>query len=198
MTAVPYTVERRPDTGVNNVTMGIWLFLASETMLFGGLFSSYVLLRAGDPQWGRHAEALHTSWGLANTVLTIAAAAALSGASRAFRNGRAATGRWLLHGSALSAAAFVVVKSIEYSAIAGDGLGPAHSTFLAVYCLLTGVHLAHVAGGLAVTLHLATTGFRMSRTEPARFSNRVTASALYWYFVDAVWITIFVALYIVQ
>ena len=47
MSSIPYTVERRPDTGVNNVQMGIWLFLASEVMLFGGLFSAYFMLRAG-------------------------------------------------------------------------------------------------------------------------------------------------------
>ena len=44
---IPYTVDIRPDTGLNNVKLGIWLFLASEVMLFGGLFSSYVLLRVG-------------------------------------------------------------------------------------------------------------------------------------------------------
>ncbi len=40
--AIPYTIEERPDTGFNNATLGIWLFMASEVMLFGGLFSAYV------------------------------------------------------------------------------------------------------------------------------------------------------------
>jgi cytochrome c oxidase subunit 3 len=44
---IPYTVENRPDTGIYNAKLGIWLFLASEVMLFGGLFSAYVLLRVG-------------------------------------------------------------------------------------------------------------------------------------------------------
>ena len=48
---IPYTVERRADTGVTNVTMGIWLFLASEVMLFGALFSAYALLRVSAPAW---------------------------------------------------------------------------------------------------------------------------------------------------
>ena len=46
---IPYTVEERPDTGLYNAKLGIWLFLASEVMLFGALFSSYILLRTGDP-----------------------------------------------------------------------------------------------------------------------------------------------------
>ena len=44
---IPYTVEPRPDTGLYNAKVGIWLFLASEVMLFGALFSSYILLRVG-------------------------------------------------------------------------------------------------------------------------------------------------------
>ena len=48
---IPYIVESRPDTGVYNGKMGIWLFLASEVMLFGGLFSTYILLRAGAVGW---------------------------------------------------------------------------------------------------------------------------------------------------
>src|SRR5882757_9192528 len=44
---IPYTVQPRPDTGLYNAKLGIWLFLASEVMLFGGLFSAYVLLRVG-------------------------------------------------------------------------------------------------------------------------------------------------------
>jgi cytochrome c oxidase subunit 3 len=44
---IPYTVESRPDTGLYNAKVGIWLFLASEVMLFGGLFSAYILLRVG-------------------------------------------------------------------------------------------------------------------------------------------------------
>ena len=44
---IPYTVEARPDTGLYNAKVGIWLFLASEVMLFGGFFSAYVLLRVG-------------------------------------------------------------------------------------------------------------------------------------------------------
>ena len=48
---IPYTVEPRPDTGLTNGKLGIWLFLASEVMLFGALFSTYILLRVGAPEW---------------------------------------------------------------------------------------------------------------------------------------------------
>src|SRR5215831_5690651 len=66
---IPYTVEPRPDTGLHNGKLGIWLFLASEVMLFGALFSSYILLRVGAPEWP-HGE-LSIPLGAINTVILI-------------------------------------------------------------------------------------------------------------------------------
>ncbi len=66
---IPYTVQNRPDTGVYNAKIGVWLFLASEVMLFGGLFSAYVLLRVGaDPGLWPHGW-LNVTLGTVNTVI---------------------------------------------------------------------------------------------------------------------------------
>jgi len=66
---IPYTVELRPDTGIYNAKLGIWLFLASEVMLFGGLFSAYVLLRVGaEPGMWPHGW-LDVRLGTINTLL---------------------------------------------------------------------------------------------------------------------------------
>ena len=66
---IPYTVQNRPDTGIYNAKLGIWLFLASEVMLFGGLFSAYVLLRAGsEPGMWPHGW-LNVTLGTVNTLL---------------------------------------------------------------------------------------------------------------------------------
>src|SRR5215831_21164946 len=51
---IPYTVTARPDSGLFNAKLGIWLFLASEVMLFGALFTTYILLRVGAPEWPHH------------------------------------------------------------------------------------------------------------------------------------------------
>src|SRR5262245_65302922 len=66
---IPYTVEARPDTGLHNGKLGIWLFLASEVMLFGALFSTYILLRVGSVEWP-HGE-LSVLLGTVNTVILI-------------------------------------------------------------------------------------------------------------------------------
>jgi cytochrome c oxidase subunit 3 len=66
---IPYTVQNRPDTGIYNAKVGIWLFLASEVMLFGGLFSAYVLLRTGaEPGMWPHGW-LNVTLGTINTLL---------------------------------------------------------------------------------------------------------------------------------
>ena len=70
---IPYTVEERPDTGLYNAKLGIWLFLASEVMLFGGLFSAYIFLRFGAPVGAFHEWGLELNIPLAtfNTLILI-------------------------------------------------------------------------------------------------------------------------------
>ncbi|MFT5104441.1 MAG: heme/copper-type cytochrome/quinol oxidase subunit 3 [Pseudoalteromonas tetraodonis] len=72
---IPYEVKPRPDTGLWNAKIGIWLFLASEVMLFGGLFSSYIFLRLGsgaDPNYHWPHHLLNVNLGLLNTIVLIA------------------------------------------------------------------------------------------------------------------------------
>ncbi len=66
---IPYTVKNRPDTGIYNAKLGVWLFLASEVMLFGGLFSAYVLLRVGAPEGHWPHGWLDVRFGTVNTIL---------------------------------------------------------------------------------------------------------------------------------
>src|SRR5262245_56426239 len=66
---IPYTVEARPDTGLHNGKLGVWLFLASEVMLFGALFSTYIILRTGSVEWP-HGE-LNVWLGMINTFILI-------------------------------------------------------------------------------------------------------------------------------
>src|ERR1700704_5240955 len=66
---IPYTVEERPDTGLTNGKLGVWLFLASEVMLFGALFSAYIILRTGSVEWP-HGE-LNVWLGMFNTFVLI-------------------------------------------------------------------------------------------------------------------------------
>src|SRR5437762_13608832 len=69
---IPYVVQPREDTGLFNAKVGIWLFLASEVMLFGALFSAYILLRVGSTNWlYGDAKDLNVWLGTANTAVLI-------------------------------------------------------------------------------------------------------------------------------
>ena len=68
---IPYGVKERPDTGLNNAKLGIWLFLASEVMLFGGLFSAYIFLRTGVDDWPMGSKYLDVKMATLNTLFLI-------------------------------------------------------------------------------------------------------------------------------
>jgi len=186
---IPYTVARRADTGVTNVTLGVWLFLASEVMLFGALFSSYALLRVAAPSWPSGRDVLNVAIGLTNTVVLLLMTASLWRARRATGAGA----RPMLWISAAGAVVFLALKGIEYRGEIANGLLPSTSTFLAMYFTLTGLHALHVAGGLAGNLWaIAGAG----RVDAALTDGRVRALGLYWTFVDIVWIVILGLMYL--
>lgn len=189
MSAIPYTVEPRPDTGVNNVQLGIWLFLASEVMLFGGLFSAYFMLRAGAPSpWLPLRD--HLGGAGVATLTLLVATACVGLASRGLPRCR----RWLISAS-LFAVLFCAFKANDYRQLFAAHRDPASSTQMATYFLLTGVHLLHVLGGvLANAWVLLRSG---AAADPAPTANRVRALMLYWGFVDAVWLVMLVLLYVV-
>jgi heme/copper-type cytochrome/quinol oxidase subunit 3 len=193
---IPYTVEARPDTGLPNAKLGIWLFLASEVMLFGALFSSYILLRVSAPVWPHGYEELSVPLATFNTVVLITSSVTMvmAWAQLKLRNvGGARRYLWATVGLAL---VFMVVKMFEYGEHFSHGEYPSESTFLAIYFTLTGLHGLHVLGGIIVNSYLAGPGAAMWRTEPERYTNRVEVSGLYWHFVDLVWIFLFPALYL--
>ncbi len=164
---IPYTTERRGDTGATNITLGIWLFLALEIMLFGSLFSAYALIRASADTWpvGR---VLQPSFAFVNTFVLIGCTASIWRARS--RNPLEAMG-WLA-ASTFLAFAFLLIKGAEYRLVILEGLVPSASTFLACYFTLTGLHALHVlAGGLANAWVVG----RARRVMPALTAGRVRA-----------------------
>ena len=193
---IPYTVEARPDTGLTNPKIGIWLFLASEVMLFGSLFSSYVLLRNGAPTWPDQSAVLSVPLATLNTAILISSSATMVLAWAALRTGRVARYRLYMGLTLLCGAAFLVVKGFEYGDKFSHGLYPSTNNFLALYFTLTGLHAIHVIAGMVVNAYLWGPGTRMWRQDPVRFTNRIEVAGIYWHFVDLVWIFLFPVLYL--
>ena len=84
---IPYTVEQRPDTGLYNAKLGVWLFLASEVMLFGALFSALILLRTGATSWPHGYEVLNVPLATINTMVLITSSVSMVRAWAALRLG---------------------------------------------------------------------------------------------------------------
>ena len=236
---IPYISTPRPDTGLTNAKLGIWLFLASEVMLFGAFFSSYAYLRAGNT-WqdfafgppaifaqaeehgeadedAQHAESaghateehghdaglktpLQASIPMAtfNTIVLIASSVTvvLAWASLLLNK----FGRFRVYWAVTIALAFVFlfVKYFEYSGKFAHGYYPKTSSLLALYFLMTFLHVIHIIGGIIVNLYFLGPGSKMWKSDPERFTQRIEVAGLYWHFVDLVWIFLFPTLYLLS
>ena len=191
---IPYTVEERPDTGLANGKLGIWLFLASEVMLFGALFSTYIILRTGADTWP-HGE-LSVWLGAVNTVILISSSVTMVMAWASLKMNDWGKHRLYLILTFALAGVFLVNKYFEYSEHLHKGEGPWHSTFLAIYFTLTGLHGIHILGGMIVMAYFLGPGKKLYKTNAEQFTNRIEYTGLYWHFVDLVWIFLFPLLYL--
>jgi heme/copper-type cytochrome/quinol oxidase subunit 3 len=203
--AIPYMVKPHPVTGIPNGKLGIWLFLASEVMLFGALFSSYVLLRTGAPQWPPvepgeayqlSSQILNVPLATLNTAVLITSSITMVMAWASLKMNSLPKFRLYLGATLLLSAVFLVVKYFEYKHKFDLGHYPKHNNFYAIYFTMTGLHGLHIVGGMVVNFYLLTFGSKLWDVDPEHFTNRIENAGLYWHFVDLVWIFLFPALYL--
>ncbi len=193
---IPFNVTPRPDTGVYNAKLGVWLFLASEVMLFGALFSSLILLRTGAPSWPVGKDTLHVMPATINTFVLILSSVTVVLAWANLRLGDLRMGRIFIAITLLCGFIFMGIKAYEYSLSFEHHHFPKTNNFFAIYFTMTGLHGLHVLGGMIVFAYFLTFGSKMWKTEPQRFTNRIEVVGLYWHFVDLVWIFLFPTLYL--
>lgn len=195
--AIPYNVEPRPDTGLYNAKFGVWLFLASEVMLFGALFSAYILLRtANNAPFAEGHLLLSTPIAFVNTLILIASSVTMVMSWVSLKLHDLGKFKLYMGITILCAFAFLGIKAYEYNEKFSHGNVPAQSTFLAIYFTITGLHAIHIIGGIVLNGYLWGPGAKMWKTEPERFTNRIEVAGLYWHFVDLVWIFLFPVLYL--
>lgn len=200
---LPYTVKPHPVTGVYSGKLGVWLFLASEVMLFGALFSAYVLSRTGAPAEGPAVwptgEATHLSWkvGGVNTLILIISSVTMVMAWAKCKMNDLAGARKYLIATFLLAAAFLTLKlTLEYIPKFHHGLVPSKNNFYGLYFTLTGLHALHIIGGMIVIAYFIGPGAKLWKKDPEYYTNRLECTGLYWHFVDLVWIFLFPVLYL--
>ena len=169
--------------------LGMWIFLATEVLFFGGLFLAYAVYRAAYPdRFAEGSRGLDLVLGTTNTAILLVSSFTMALAVHA-GGGRPA--RPWIAATALLGLAFLGVKGAEYAGKVRHGLapGPDLDLFHVLYWAATGFHALHVAIGIAILAALAATRPRAIVVEVA---------GLYWHFVDLVWIFLFPLLYLVD
>jgi len=176
--------------------MGIWLFLVSEIMLFGALFSSYIILRTGSIDWPLGSTYLNVPIGTFNTIVLITSSVTMVLAWSALKMKNIGKFKLYMGITILLALVFLGVKAFEYGDKFSHNHFPKESTFFAIYFTLTGLHGLHVIGGIIVNAYFWGPGAKMWETNPEQFTNRIEIAGLYWHFVDLVWIFLFPVIYL--
>jgi len=205
MTAATIDIRRAPEAGTG--AFGMWVFLASEVLFFGGLFVAYLYGRTHWPDgWAAASRRTDVVLGTLNTalLLTSSALAALAVACDEHPRHRRLVAR-LLAATAALGLAFLVAKGVEWHADGAAGLVPGPrfalasvpgaQEFFALYFVMTGLHAVHMIVGVGVLAALARGRARGRAWAGAPY---VEVAALYWHFVDVVWIFLYPLLYLVS
>ena len=188
--------------------LGMWIFLLTEILLFGGLFVAYAVYRAWNPEMFINAhKQLDVYMGTLNTFVLISSSVTIALAIRSMQFGNRKHTMRLLIATIVLAGVFLVVKYFEYShkihlgQLPGkyytfDGLqGTNPHVFFSIYFLMTGLHGLHVIFGMIAI------GWVLYRTHKNHFSAEyntpIEMVGLYWHLVDLIWIYLFPLFYLI-
>lgn len=185
--------------------LGMWLFLATELVLFGGLFLLYAVYLVRYPQeFAAAGREMHLIFGIVNTVILLTSSLLAAMAVTAIQQDERRTAVLCLGGTILCATVFLGNKYLEWSAEIGLGnypnsprlaAGPlGESVFFSLYYLTVGLHGLHVLIG-AILLALVAVRVQQQTTHAGNYAL-LENSALYWHLVDLVWIFIFPLYYL--
>jgi cytochrome c oxidase subunit 3 len=188
-------------------TLGMWTFLATEILFFGGMFLSYIVYRYAYPfafaEASKHTIVLY---GTVNTAILLTSSLTMALAVHAAQEGRNKALLSFLLLTIFLACSFLGVKGLEYHQDLNEqlwpgrhfkaGLPPQAQIFWFLYWAMTGLHALHVTVGVGVLSVIAWMAWRKKFS--AGYYNPVDISALYWHFVDIIWIWLYPLLYLIN
>ncbi|HTS00915.1 MAG TPA: cytochrome c oxidase subunit 3 family protein [Thermoanaerobaculia bacterium] len=191
-----------------SATLGMWTFLVTEILFFGGLFAAYTVCRSAYPDVFRAAShTLDIRLGTLNTAVLIGSSLTMALAVRGGQTGRSKLTFGFLLATLALGTVFLSVKGIEYHAkfvehhVPGPTFhfegpdGPHAQLFFSLYFLMTGLHALHMIIGAAILVFMLGPAWRGAWTP--RNHNFLEGFGLYWHFVDIVWIFLFPLLYLI-
>jgi heme/copper-type cytochrome/quinol oxidase subunit 3 len=193
------------NTGITNEKLGMWLFLGSECLLFGGLISTFLLYKkklntfpgfenAEVSKLGRQIfDIPFTS--VSSFILLMSSLTMVLAVSSLQRNDLRRCRIWILATATLGAC-FLGGQIYEFTAFVREGLGYTTNIFSSAFFTLTGFHGAHVAIGIIILMTMYALTFNGKLTSER--SETLEIAGLYWHFVDVVWVVIFVVVYLIH
>lgn len=198
-------------------TLGMWAFLITEIMFFGGMFTAYMVYRFSYPHaYSQGSEHMNFWAGTINTIVLICSSLTMALAVHASQEGHRKLIVWLLIVTMIFGVAFLGIKAIEYHehwvdhTFPGDalfGVNPETGQqmfqdprrtqlFFGLYFAMTGFHALHMIIGLGLVTFITVKAWKGAYTRD--YHNPVENVGLYWHFVDMVWIYLFPLLYLIS
>jgi len=189
-------------------TLGMWVFLVTEVLFFGGLFTAYSIYRAWYPDaFAVASHELDITLGATNTAVLITSSLTMALAVHAAQLGERGKVLIFLALTMVLGAAFLGIKSVEYyeKFVEHHVPGPNFQfdekyfknaqIFFSLYFVMTGLHALHMIIGLGIMTWMFIWSWNGTITR--EYSNPIEVSGLYWHFVDIVWIFLFPLLYLI-
>ena len=182
-------------TGLPNVKLAMWLFLASDCLLFGALISTYVLYRGSSVVGPYPSQIFDIAYTSVSSFVLLASSLTMVLALAAIQRGDLGRMRVWLLATAMLGMTFVGGQVYEFTSFVHEGLTLKTNLFGSTFYTLTGFHGAHVTIGILMLLSLfwLSLGGRITQEK----SLVVELVGLYWHFVDIVWIVIFTVVYLI-
>jgi cytochrome c oxidase subunit 3 len=189
-------------------TLGMWVFLVTEVLFFGGLFATYMIYRSWYPDaFAAASHELDVTLGTINTVVLITSSLTMALAVHAAQLGQRKALMLFLIATMILGGAFLGIKSVEYyhKFVEHHVPGPTFQfeaehfrhaqIFFSLYFVMTGLHAVHMIIGIGIMLVMLYWSWNGTITE--EYSSPIEISGLYWHFVDIVWIFLFPLLYLI-
>jgi cytochrome c oxidase subunit 3 len=189
--------------------LGMWLFLFTEIMFFGGLFVAYIVYRSWNPElFTMAATQLDTMLGAVNTVVLIGSSLTIALAIRAAQLNKQKQIIYYLLGTIALATVFLIIKYFEYTAKIDIGIMPGAlytfegidhpkaNVFFSIYYMMTGLHGIHVLIGIGLMIWLVIRA--KAGDYGSSYFTPVEMTGLYWHLVDIIWIFLFPLMYLID
>jgi len=182
-----------PEREHGTLLVGVRLFILSEVMLFGALFTTYFVLRFQSPAWPPRSDIERPELLLVglNTLILLSSSVTMEWATRRTVLGDVAGLRRGLIATLALGVVFLAIQAFEF---ATNGFGPSDGVFGSTFYILTGFHGSHVLAGLLLIGAVANRA-RLDLIQPER-PTALKAVGYYWHFVDAVWLMLFLTVYV--